>query len=175
MISNRHVEFFRLLTDSQSRLYAYILSLVADPERARDVLQETNLVLIRKADEFEIGTNFIAWSFSVARYQILASHTRRSRDRLVFSEDVVAGLTEEFDAEGGTFDDELQALDCCLERLPEHHRRLIEQRYQKSRPIKSIAGELGQTANAVAVKLHRIRKTLLECIRGVAQRDGVVE
>ena len=44
-------EFVRLLTDSQSRLYAYIFALVGDEAAVSDVLQETNLVLLEKCDE----------------------------------------------------------------------------------------------------------------------------
>ena len=40
--------FVTSLTDSQDLLYAYILSLFPDVDLARDVLQETNLVLWRK-------------------------------------------------------------------------------------------------------------------------------
>lgn len=43
-------EFIQLLTTHQSRLYAYILTLVFDPNDADDVLQETNTVLWSKAD-----------------------------------------------------------------------------------------------------------------------------
>ena len=42
----------------QNRLHAYILSLLADPVAAQDVSQETNLVLIRKADDFQSDASF---------------------------------------------------------------------------------------------------------------------
>ncbi len=45
--------YFLAITAIQNRLHAYILSLLADPVAAQDVLQETNLVLIRKADDFQ--------------------------------------------------------------------------------------------------------------------------
>ncbi|MBI1371199.1 MAG: sigma-70 family RNA polymerase sigma factor [Phycisphaera sp.] len=168
MISDRHIEFFRQLTDSQSRLYAYILSLVSNPEVARDVLQETNLVLIRKAAEFEPGSNFIAWSFAVSRYQVMASRTRSSRDRLVFCDEVLDAISGAFDEDNEQFEDQLDALSNCMAKLPDSHRELIRQRYQDARPVKAIAEELGQSANSVAVMLHRIRKTLMECIEGAA-------
>jgi RNA polymerase sigma-70 factor (ECF subfamily) len=38
-------EFIRLLTQAQSSLYAYILSLVLDHAQAEDLLQETNVTL----------------------------------------------------------------------------------------------------------------------------------
>ena len=51
-------QYFLAITAIQNRLHAYILSLLADPAAAQDVLQETNLVLIRKADNFQSDASF---------------------------------------------------------------------------------------------------------------------
>ncbi len=51
-------EFIQLLTGSQSRLFAYSVSMMGNRQQAQEVMQETNLVMWRKADQFEIGTNF---------------------------------------------------------------------------------------------------------------------
>ena len=37
-----------------------------------DLLQETNLVLWREFESFEIGTNFTAWAYRIAHNQVLA-------------------------------------------------------------------------------------------------------
>ena len=50
-------EFVQLLTTHQSRMFAYILSLLGNRTQAEDVMQETNAVLWRKAHEFKLGTN----------------------------------------------------------------------------------------------------------------------
>jgi RNA polymerase sigma-70 factor (ECF subfamily) len=46
-------QFVRLLTTHQSRLAGFIFALMASGDGAQDVLQETNLVLWRKAGEFD--------------------------------------------------------------------------------------------------------------------------
>ena len=58
--------FVRRLTECQSRLYAYVLALPADPTSANEVLGETNVTLWRKAAEFQEGSNFGAWAVRVA-------------------------------------------------------------------------------------------------------------
>src|SRR6185369_11213719 len=73
----------------QSQLYAYILTLLADTEAADDVLQETNLVLCRKAHEFTEGTKFEAWAFRIARIQCLAFWKIHSRNWLVFDNEAI--------------------------------------------------------------------------------------
>jgi RNA polymerase sigma-70 factor (ECF subfamily) len=78
-------EFVLLITSHQAAIYAYVLTLLPDRVAAQDILQETNLVLCRKRDEFEPGTNFKAWAFSIAYWQTMAhlkrAGTRRTRSR----------------------------------------------------------------------------------------------
>ena len=79
-------QYFLAITAIQNRLHAYILSLLADPVAGQDVLQETNLVLIRKADDFQSGASFESWAYNTARFQVLAHLRDRKRDRLVLHE-----------------------------------------------------------------------------------------
>ena len=72
-------EFILELTQVQQRLLSYIYRRVANREQAQEVLQQTNLVLCRKADDFELGTNFNAWAFAVAHYQILSHRKNVAR------------------------------------------------------------------------------------------------
>ena len=46
-------EFSQNLTSIQKSLYGYILSLLPNRSDAEDVLQETNLILCKKATEFD--------------------------------------------------------------------------------------------------------------------------
>ena len=149
----------------QGRLYAFILSLVFDSEHAAEVLQETNLVLWRKSDQFEMGTNFPAWALKIARFQVMAHRQRMGRDRHVFDEQAVANVTDAFQRNVDVLDDRMAALGDCLDRLPDDGRRLIRQRYADGLPVKRIAAQLGHSAGRVAVRLHRLRAALMDCIR----------
>ena len=82
------------MTISQSRIFAYIQSLVLDAEQASEILQGTNVVLWQKTDEFEPGTNFVAWAFRIAHFQILAHRKKQQRERLVFDDDMVGQLAQ---------------------------------------------------------------------------------
>ena len=83
-------EFVLELTQAQQSLLSYIYRRVANRDQAQEVLQQTNLVLCRKADKFELGTNFNAWAVTMARYQILSHRRNVARDRLVFTDEVFA-------------------------------------------------------------------------------------
>ncbi|MCA9013773.1 MAG: RNA polymerase subunit sigma-70, partial [Planctomycetaceae bacterium] len=87
--------FVQLLTAHQSVLYAYIRSLLPDIEAVQDVLQETNLVLWRRSEEFEAGTNFVAWACKVAYFQVLAFYRDHKRDSMVFNIELVSMLARQ--------------------------------------------------------------------------------
>jgi len=103
----------------QQGLFAFILGLVPQVNDANDVLQETNLILWRKREEFRTEAAFWPWARTIAHFQILAHLKRHSRDRLRFSEDLMSRLTEEAVAqEAPSVDVEQAALGRCIEELP---------------------------------------------------------
>ena len=85
-------DFVRDLTGSQRRLHAFIMSLLPDPMAAEDILQNTNVIIWRKADTFTPGTNFIAWACQIAKNQVFSYVRDRGRDRLVFDDVLVEQL-----------------------------------------------------------------------------------
>src|SRR5262245_17995999 len=157
-------EFVRLMTEHQGRLFAYIFSLVGDPDAANDVLQEANVVLWRDSREFRPGSNFKAWSFRVAHFQVMAWRQRQIRDRLVFEDDMLEVLAFAARETDDAFDARQQRLTGCLEKLNPTHREMIRRRYAEGSPLSSIAQERGMTANAVMQALFRNRQSLMQCV-----------
>ena len=88
-------EFIENVTRVQRKLHAFIWSLVRSGADADDILQETNLVLWRKSDEFEPGSNFDAWAFRIAQFQVLAFRKRQQRSKLHFDDELVEALALE--------------------------------------------------------------------------------
>ncbi len=164
-MSESDSQFVSLLTSYQSRLYAYVLSLVGDAHLAADVMQETNVVLWRKSGEFVPGTDFAAWAFHVAYLQVMAGRQRQSRNRLLFSDELLHQLAEESAACSVDFDARLLALDQCLGQLRPEHQEVIRLKYAHGQALSEIAETAGVKANAVGQLLHRLRLKLLECIR----------
>ena len=163
--------FVTQITACQSRLYAYILTLTGDREQAREILQEANLVIWRKADQFEEGTNFIAWAFQIARYQVLAYRQKIARDKLVFDDALLQGMADIF-AEDEPFDARQDALAKCIEQIAPNHRNLLHIRYSDGQSVKEIASKLDKSANAVAKVLHRTRIALMKCIESKLSEGG---
>jgi RNA polymerase sigma-70 factor (ECF subfamily) len=160
-------DFVRLLTEHQSSLKAYIISLIPGLPGVNDVLQETNLTLWRKRENFRPGSNFTAWAFAVARFAVL-EHRRRLRrdDRLLFSDElteVLAYSPEELAPEQTTA--RQTALHTCMEKLSEKHRDLVRLRYDSDTTLEDFARDNGRNSGSLRVILFQIRASLRRCIQ----------
>lgn len=169
--SRRHEEFVQLMIRSQSRLYAYILSLVADRAAADDVLQETNLRLLRQEAEFTPESDFLAWAISVANYQVLTSRKQRQRERLRFDDELISILADEARQRSALLDDRLTALRGCLAGLDAEQRQMIESR-TAGVSVQQLAEETARPSGSVSQALYRIRKFLAECVRRKLAAEG---
>jgi len=158
-------EFVTLLTGSQTSLYACILGLLPDRAAAADILQETNLTLWQKADDFEPGTNFLAWAARIARYHVLNHRRKVSRERLVFDDALFDELAQRQAARIGDFDRREEVLRSCLGKLPAAQLALIERRYAPGGSVQEIAAEWKRSVGAISQMLYRIRETLLNCVQ----------
>lgn len=157
-------EFVTLLTSSQSAIYGGILALLPDRTAAQDILQETNLTLWHKAEDFEAGTSFLAWAGRIARYHVLNYRRKRGRERLVFDEQLFDELSARQAERAEDAGPAAESLRACLKRLPEEQRQLVTQRYAPGGSVQQIAELRGQTVGAVSQALYRIRETLLNCL-----------
>ncbi len=159
-------EFVQKLTEFQNRIYAFIYSLLGNASQAEDVLQETNTVIWKealKSDEPII--EFKAWAFQIAFNQVRSHRKKISRERLTFNDDLLEQISESLIANKENENERQQALADCLHALPHNHQNIIKKRYFQGLSVKDLSGEIGKTANAIAVILFRSRVALMECIQ----------
>lgn len=158
-------EFVQQITQQQNRLYAYIFSLLGDHSRAADVLQETNLVLWRKVEEFQPERPFLPWATAIARFQVLANLRDRKRDRLLLDEELVTAFSADSETNVGDVEDIRRFLRECIETLSPGNRDLIHQKYYLGGSIAAIADAVGRSVSSVKVALLRSRRHLADCIQ----------
>jgi len=155
-------KFLQALTASQAPLLSYISCLLGDVHDANTVLQETNIVLWRKSEEFPTVRNFLAWSRGVAYYQALAFIRDRKRDKLIFSQATIDSIVSERDEV--ELDERRLVLRDCVAQLQGTKRDMIQKRYADNKRIRLIAEELRLSEGAVKMSLKRIRLALMKCI-----------
>ncbi|TWT77259.1 RNA polymerase sigma factor [Posidoniimonas polymericola] len=175
---SRDEEFLQLFAQSQRALHAYLIALVFDPNTAADLLQETNIVLWRKFDHYESGTNFFAWAREVARLTVLRHRRTSSRRIATLDPQLLEELAGRFSESQETADTNLNVLSGCLDRLRPGDRELIVGRYAPGASVTGLAEKLGRPANSISQSLCRIRKALADCVQRQASAlergaDGV--
>jgi RNA polymerase sigma-70 factor (ECF subfamily) len=153
-----------LWTHAQPAVRSFLFSVLREPAAVEDVMQEVALTVVRRFDRFESGTNFVGWAVTIARHKAMDYHKMRSRDRLVLDDRVVARLADAHVEIEPEIAPRRQALEACLEQVPERHRRMLAMRYEHAATPAQIAEAENMKANAVAVLLHRVRLGLRECI-----------
>jgi RNA polymerase sigma-70 factor (ECF subfamily) len=156
--------FVRDLTAHQPRLRGLIRCLLFDPGAVEDVWQDTNVLLIKKANEFTPGTDFWAWSSCIARYQVLTHCKKLKRSRVLFSTDTLEALAADFNHVSDRVDPRRDALEACLALLPLPQRQLLELRYGPKISVTEIADRVKRPTGSVRQSLYRIRAALLACI-----------
>lgn len=157
-------DFVRELTANQNRLYAYIFSLLGKHAHASDVLQETNLVLWRKIDQFDGSKPFLPWAFAIARFQVLAFLRDRKRERMLLDPELIELVADQAAQESTCLESTRQSLRSCLGKLSPKSQELIRGRYFSSLTIEQLSKSVSRTAGATKVALLRARRQLAKCI-----------
>ncbi len=160
-----YTEFISLLTTHQMALRSFIVSLMPGSPDVNDLLQETNVTLWKKMTSFEPGSNFKAWAFTIARYEVqnfrrkaVNKKQRQLDDTLL---DLIASEAESMEDQT---DNRIYALQSCLENLSKKQRKLILERYNKGTSLAKFARKTNQSADSLRVTLFRVRNTLRNCV-----------
>lgn len=163
-------DFITLLTGHQDILLTFIRGSIGDLATAKDVLQEVNLVLWKKSSQFHQGTNFKAWAFKVAKFQILGNYRDSQRSKLVFDEDLLSQLSTEAVQVDDTWkdNDRIEALEICLKKLPLQQRQLLDDRYSSGGTIKELANSINSSTSRLKMILFRARNNLRDCIMSLS-------
>lgn len=162
---------------NQNRVYSYIATLLPNRTDAEEILQRTSLIMWQKWEQFEPESGFLPWARGIALNEIRNFLRRRERSNVQLSETLLTTLSDEMTESGD--EDRLSALRSCLEQLEGRQKQILEQCYLESLGAKRVAQSIGLSVDAIYMRLHRIRRVLLQCIEhklddtnGNTQRSG---
>jgi RNA polymerase sigma-70 factor (ECF subfamily) len=162
---NQDAEIVSLLMQHQQALRLYIESLMPGDPQADDVAQESNTIIWEKRGDFEVGTNFKAWIFSIARFEVRKWRFRQAKDaKLVFCEELEDTIADELQAHLEELSVHQQALQVCLKKLKPAHRELVHHRYYEKTSLEQYSTKVGRSVGVLKVTLHRLRSKLLTCV-----------
>jgi RNA polymerase sigma-70 factor (ECF subfamily) len=158
-------ELAGLWVQSQSVISAYISANVVDAHHVEDLVQEVAQICAEKFDSFDRQRSFVSWALGIARNRLLKYYRTRSRDRLVLSETALVRLEAGMERIQHEAEDRREALRICLRQIHGRRQAVLTMRYGNNARVADIASQLGMSASAVSVMLHRVREALFACVR----------
>jgi len=153
-----------LMTRHQRQIFGYIYTLVPNRYDAEDLLQETSLVICEKFDEFEEGTDFVAWACQIAYWRIRYSRQKFARSKVVFNQEILDAVARTASTMTSELDSRHEALGNCLQKLHPRDRELVLTRYEPGSGVEEAARRSGRTLQTAYKALARLRKLLLDCV-----------
>jgi RNA polymerase sigma-70 factor (ECF subfamily) len=158
--------FQALVDETYDDIHSYVSYLTGGSSQTEDMVHEAFLLAFKKLSQ---GDAFSGeprmWLRGTVR-KLVHVHWRKVR-RLgnELAESVEAVVDEADDViELALQRESSQALQRCMQKLPEKERTLIGRRYEQDAPIHEIAGEMGINVSTLRVRLFRIRDALRACV-----------
>jgi RNA polymerase sigma-70 factor len=163
-------EVFEILVrDHSDMLWAYLRSTVFDQNAAEDIYQDTLVVAWRRLPDYDRERPFGAWLRGIAGKLVLAHIRKTGRRRMALCDsetlDSLAQKYDEFEAAtSGVWDDKLDALRLCMEKLKEQDAVVLNHHYRGGQDCQAIAETTGIALETVKKRLQRSRAALADCI-----------
>ncbi|MEM1294421.1 MAG: sigma-70 family RNA polymerase sigma factor [Verrucomicrobiota bacterium] len=156
--------FTQLMMANRGRLFGFIFTLVHDRNATEEILQEASIVLWRKFDQFESGSDFGAWAMKVSRFAVFEWRRRQARLPLQMDDELLESLAAEAMEASCDSEVQIEALEGCVDKLSQKDRELLAERYQEETSVSNIADVSGRSRMAVYKVLSRIHRDLLNCV-----------
>jgi RNA polymerase sigma-70 factor, ECF subfamily len=170
--------FTELVMVHQGRVRAYIGGTIGRPDVVDDLAQEVFLSALRSIDTYKGEAPFGVWLLGIARHKTLM-HLRREVRRLaresrsleVVLADLRLRVLESDEMDLARREQEIAALQRCVERLPPSGAEMITERYFRARSISDIAREQGKREGTIRMSLLRLRHVLRACVEQRLAQD----
>jgi len=153
--------FGELVRANEGWLRGWLRSQLRDWTAADDLAQDAFVTAFLKIREFKGDGRFESWLRSIANNHF-RNHIRKKREEYIGGELELQSLLDSDQQIHAT--PSLDALKECLERVTGSSRELLEARYMTGETVREISANTNQGYSALTMKLHRLRKSLADCI-----------
>jgi len=167
--------FGTLVDRYQTRLLNFVNRTIGDRERAEDLVQEVFIRVFRHLHRFDQTKKFSTWIYTIASNLAKNELRNRSRNPLVLFQTIKKNW--EADHRPLQFEDTTarpddlyrkrflkDAVDHCVQRLPEHHREVFVLRELEGKSYQEIAEITGCNLGTVKSRLNRARNSFAQLI-----------
>lgn len=143
----------------------FTVRMVGNRADAEELAQNAFVKAFNRLETFEGRASFLTWVSRIA-YNESINHLKRRKLHLVDVDEAQIADSRIDDDELSTGREErISLMEDALNCLPPDERMLVQLYYYEDKPLQEIAFIMDAEANALAVRLHRIRKKLLIMIK----------
>ncbi len=158
--------FEAMLRGHEGDLRAFIAALVRDRGQREDIYQETARELWKSFAQFDGARQFGPWARGIARNMVRQHWKQSARQARLLSAEAEEAICNAWDpASGVETQARLEALQLCVEALPEDGREAVSLFYSSRMKAADIARQMGKSVEAVYQLLTRTRIRLAACVR----------
>ena len=150
---------------SENAIRPYIAGAVNSLTDREDLLQQVALTMARRYEEFDEGRPFLAWALWLAKSRIIDFYRSQGRQPQFSDDNLLDKYAEALAERQHAVPVQREALEDCLEVLPDRSRALVRMRYHDGLKIDQIAEAIRSTPATVRVALFRIRDAMADCIK----------
>jgi RNA polymerase sigma-70 factor (ECF subfamily) len=171
-VRNGDREAFRAIIEAcETRLRVCVAPLLPDPSSVEDVVQQAFVTAYRKLDQYQVGTGFINWIVTIARYEALNerrrwlsehSFKRRYQDEVRIESAIASSLDDQrLDSDPAL----VERLHVCIDALRDRAATVVRDHYFRQMPNEAIAESHGRNPAWVRLVLHRARIAIADCLK----------
>ena len=158
--------FNNLLKDVQPKLLRFIRSICYHKQDSEDILQKTNIILINNKLNYDPSKCLRAWSFKIARYQILAHRTRLARSKVIFNSEMIAdALPEEEELKEYCLEKRKKTLFSEIDNLSPALKKIAILRFKDNLSYEDICKKTNKSQGYVCATISRAKEKLSNQIR----------
>ena len=117
--------FVRLIMRHDRPIRAFLRGSLPTAADVDEVMQEVSVIAWRKFGQLDDPNGFRRWVCVIARYEVLMHRRKKARDRLVLGQEIEQLIAEEGLEELELREQQLKALEGCLDKLPKERSQLV--------------------------------------------------
>ena len=164
--------FDALFARHHASVYNFAAHLLRDADRAKDVLQETFLSVVRTRHEYRPRGRFRSWLLRICRNRCLNILEAEERTRRLTRDNgflIVPSMAGPDSAEKGARNRALELVQREIAALPQRQREALLLYAFEGLRYREIAEVLDVPVNTVKTLIHRARRTL---VRALLREEG---
>ena len=154
-------DFARLVQQYASQVLDFTTRLLSDRREAEEVAQDAFVKAFRSLDTFNFQSSFCTWVCRIA-YHMSLDRLKRQNPYYVDIDNLPAIADEELSTGR---EERIALMEEAIDDLTNDEQLLIHLYYYEDRPLRDIAYIMDVEPNALATRLHRIRKKLSRMIK----------